>query len=357
LGRRSRAWITEARDAIASSIGSQDSSPILFVSSGTEANQAAIRDALEGPLARGERAAWVLSAVEHESVRTMAHWARERGASVRVLPVDSEGRPEVAALGALIDGDTRLVSVIWVNNETGVITDVDGIARIVRERGVPLHLDGAQAWGKLPIGVSRLRGMGVRYLALSGHKIGALPGTGVLWSATGIQEPLLRGKQEGGARGGTENLLGIRSLGIAAAALADKGDGGAGLAAARDRLERTILERIPGALVNGSGAARVGNTLSVSIPGMAGSALVTALDLEGFCVSTGSACSSGVAEPSHVILAMGRAREEAAGTLRISLGAEADPAVLDRFAEALERVVARKAKPVESRPGAEKADG
>ena len=254
------------------------------------------------------------------------------------LPIDPEGRVQVQELSSFIRAETALVSVLWANNETGVLTDVQTLSSLTQSRGIPLHLDAAQAWGKLPVQVS---GMGAQYIAFSGHKIGGLAGTGVLWVET--ENPVygsLLGKQEKGRRGGTENLLGFVALGAAASAI-DPISWSQRVTPLRDRLQRFICETIPGTEVNGGGASRIGNTLNLSFQGVEGAGLVMALDLAGFSVSSGSACSSGVLEPSHVLMAMGRTQKQAMAALRISLPDEMPWDGLQQFVESLQQIVTR----------------
>jgi cysteine desulfurase len=333
--------MSEARERIASSLGGADSEQLVLTSSGSEANQLAIRSALEAKLASG--AHYICTAVEHDSVLQMKAWIEARGGSVSFLPVDRSGAPVVSELASLIRPETALISAVWVNNETGVIADVAALAAIAKERGIPLHLDAAQAWGKLPIDVSRL---GADYLTFSAHKIGALAGTGVLWAARGRKlEAMVLGKQEKGRRGGSENLLGAVACGRAASEL-DPLAFAARVAPLRDRLEGAISERIPGTRVNGGSAPRVANTLNLSFDGVEGDGMVMALDLAGFSVSSGSACSSGAIEPSHVLLAMGRSKSEAMAAIRVSLHEGTTWEELEGFVPALAAVVERMRKAI-----------
>ncbi|MCM2322477.1 MAG: cysteine desulfurase [Oligoflexia bacterium] len=343
-GRSARRFLFEARQQVALSLGSQVFlDELIFTSSGTESNQLALRLALESRLLRGEKPHWILSAAEHDSLVQMRAWLEERGGKVSELPLDAEGRPRVAELDRLWRPETALVSLIWVNNETGVITDIAEASAQVRARGGLLHLDAAQAWGKLPLDA---RTSGADLLALSGHKIGAPAGTGALWVSrafavrNGRPVPAIVGKQEQGRRGGTENLLGAIGLGAAAAAL-DPRSWATRVGASRDRLEREIVERVPGARINGRGAARVANTINLNFEGVKQDGLVLALDLAGYSVSSGAACSSGVAEPSRVLLAMGRSESEARAALRISLADELPWETMEGFLTALAASVAR----------------
>jgi cysteine desulfurase len=343
-GRRAKRFLAEARERIALSLGSRtDPEQLVLASSGTEANQLAIRSALSPRIRAGQAPHWITTAVEHDSVRQMTDWLTARGGSVDVLGVDPDGRLDLDALASLIRPETALISAMWVNNETGVITDVARLAEIVRTARasnpeLKLHIDAAQAWGKLPIDLETL---GANYVAFSGHKIGGLAGTGVLHLARRTQaHAAIPGKQEKGRRGGTENLLGLASLGAAAATL-EPVAWSARVAPLRDRLESEILARIPGARINGAGAPRVANTLNATFEGVEGDSLVMALDLAGYSVSSGSACASGVLEPSHVLLAMGRKAGEAMAAIRVSLYDECPWDELAGFVEALVDVVAR----------------
>jgi cysteine desulfurase len=336
-GRRARRWLSEAREQVANSLGA-DPEQLILTSSGTEANQLAVRGVLEPWLARGEPTHWILSAVEHDSTRQLTAWAKSRGGQVTHLPVDRDGRVSAESLAAALRPETRLVSAVWVNNETGVISDVEALRRVCRAHGARLHVDAAQAWGKLPIAVEDTD---IGLLTVSGHKIGAPAGIGALWVGRGVPlEPLLPGKQEKGRRGGTENVLGAIALGAAAAAIEPLAWARA-TAPLRDRLEALVRDRIPGTRVNGGDAPRVANTLNLSFDGVEGDSLVMALDLAGFSVSSGSACSSGVLEPSHVLLAMGLPRAQAMAALRVSLPGPVEWESLAEFAMALEQTVAR----------------
>ncbi|MGK5087572.1 cysteine desulfurase family protein [Bdellovibrionota bacterium FG-2] len=340
FGRRAKHLLTEARDLVGASFsGNVDTSEeVFFVSSGTEANQFAIRSRLGAAFKTSRAPHWITTPVEHESVLCLVPWFKAQGGAVSILPVDSNGSPQVSELQSLICEETALVSLIWVNNETGVITDVERAAGVTRSRGVPLHLDAAQAWGKIPVDVI---GSGASSVSFSAHKIGALVGCGVLWRKKGYPlMPLIYGVQEKNLRGGTENLMGAFSAGIAAKTLNPQAFALA-MKPLLDRLETLVLERIPGAIINGLSAQRVANTLSLSFREIKSDTLVMALDLEGYCVSSGAACSSGAAKPSHVLLAMGHSPELASSSIRVSLGLETSWESLVGFVSALERCTSR----------------
>jgi cysteine desulfurase len=343
-GRKARRYLNEARDRVALSLG-VSSDDLIFTSSGTEANQLAIRSVFDASFRDADLNQkvrptfwhWISTPVEHECNLQMQDWLRERGGTVSFLPVDSNGAPIVSKLRELIRPETALVSAIWVNNETGVITDVEALSRECQTHGIPLHLDAAQAWGKLPIDLKQLN---VTYAAVAAHKIGALAGTGALYvkpRATFTSQ--MKGKQERARRGGTENLLGIVAAGVAASQI-DLNQWKE-IEILRNRLQNKIESQIQGTLINGGGAPRIANTLSMCFEGIEKEGLVTALDLEGFSVSSGSACSSGVVEPSHVLLALGRSPGLSSAGLRVSISSGTTWAQLEEFAGVLEKVVAR----------------
>jgi cysteine desulfurase len=336
-GRTAKKWLTDARIQVAQTLGPKtQSEQIVFTSSGTEANQLAIRSILEPRLIMGERPHWITSAVEHDSVTRMASWLQDRGGTVSLLPVNKDGVPQVTCIRELWRPETVLTSVIWANNETGVLTDVQTLSETVRELGGVLHLDAAQALGKIPIDATST---GAQLLSFSGHKIGALSGTGFLWFDRDLRpHPAILGAQERGLRGGTENVAGIVSLGAAAAALRPESWMSC-IRPLRDRLERVICERIPGVTVNGGGADRVANTLNLSFEGVRGDSLVMALDFCDYYLSTGAACSSGVSQPSRVLMAMGRTPKQAMASVRVSLSDELTWETLDGFLSTLEEAV------------------
>ncbi len=338
-GRIAKRAMAEAREQIVRSLGERiDPEQFLFTSSGTEANQLSVRSVLESHLILHKKPHWITTAVEHDSNRQMVSWLEQHGGSVTLLPVSPEGIPQVENLASLMRPETALVSVLWVNNETGVITPIQKFSELTQLKGIPLHVDAAQAWGKLPIDLETL---GAQWVTFSGHKIGGIAGTGGLWLAPGqVTSAVLLGKQEKGRRGGTENLLGIIACGAAARSL-EPLSWSVRVARLRDRLEKVICERIPGTEVNGQGADRIANTLNLNFEGVEGDGLVMALDLAGYSVSSGSACSSGVLEPSHVLLAMGRTRMQSMAAIRVSLTDELAWELLEGFVITLEKVVSR----------------
>ncbi|WP_431855182.1 cysteine desulfurase family protein [Azospirillum sp.] len=303
-GRAVRRAVEDARARVAALAGAAPTR-VVFTAGGTEANNLALRGF------PGRRV--VVSAIEHDSVLAAAPDAAR-------IPVDSQGRADLDALERLLaETGPALVSLMLVNNETGVVQPVAEAARIAHAHGALLHCDAVQAAGRLPLA---LADFGVDLLTLSAHKIGGPAGVGALLLAEGVEpEPLLRGGgQERRRRAGTENLLGIAGFGAAAALAAEDLAAAQDLAALRDSLEARALEAVPAARVMGAEAARVGNVSCLALPGVGGETQVMALDLAGVAVSAGSACSSGKVKASHVLRAMGADDSLAGSALRISLG-------------------------------------
>lgn len=353
-GRYAKRLLSHARQQIASSLGKKvEPSQFIFTSSGTESNQLAIRSVLEKKLQQGEKPHWITSLAEHDSVLQMVEWLKNRGGSVSFLPLDCHGNYQLSLIPELWRKETALVSLLWVNNETGVINDMFQASEYVKKQGGLLHVDAAQAWGKLPIELCTL---GADFVSFSGHKIGAPAGIGVLWVKDHPQLkpffPVIYGKQEGGRRGGTENLLGAVLLGVAASAL-NPLEWANDVAPLRDRLQDVICEKVQNVIVHGQSAWRVANTLCLSFsqirpeirpriqPRIQSEALVAALDLAGFQISQGAACSSGVTYTSPVLLAMGVSEADARSMIRISLVDPLPWSDLENFAEALSLAVSR----------------
>jgi cysteine desulfurase len=329
--------VDAARAAVAALV-SADPAEVIFTSGATEADNLALRGVAEahpgGHL--------VTTAVEHAAVLATAAALERRGHRVTRLAVDTEGRLDLDALDAALGPDTRLVSVMLANNETGVIFPVAEVAGRCRARGILVHTDATQAVGKVPVD---MRALGVDLLSLSAHKFGGPKGVGALVVRRGVTLVAQQtgGHQERGVRGGTENVPGIAGFGEAARVAAERLAAGepSALAALRDRLEGRVVEMIPQAALNGAGAPRLPNTSSCSFAGVDGEALLVALDLEGIAVSSGSACAAGAADPSHVLLAMGLSRERAQATVRFSLGVDTTPDDVDYVAATLPAVVER----------------
>jgi len=289
----------------------------------------------------GRRAHVITSAIEHPAVLNVCQYLEKRGHPVTYLPVDENGRVDAAAAAAAVRPDTGLITIMLANNEVGTLQPVAEIARLAREKGILMHTDAVQAAGRVALDVGEL---GVDLLSISAHKIYGPQGAGALFVRRGVRlAPLLHGgHQERGLRPGTENVAGIVGLGEACAlAGADLAVSAAREAGLRDRLEQGILERIPHVRVNGDPQRRLPNTLNVGVAFLEGESMLVNLDIEGIAASTGSACSSGTLEPSHVQLAMGRSHEQAHGSLRFSLGRENTAAQIEETITTLARIVAR----------------
>ena len=316
-GRAARRAVEDARGKVAEFVGSEPDQ-VIFTSGATEANNAAIHSViLRDPTKRHI----VTSAVEHSAVLAYCDYLeRHHDIEVTRLPVDEYGRLPKEVVAAAIRPDTALVSLIWANNETGVIWPVEEFASICTERGIPFHTDSVQAVGKIPVDFA---GCGADFLSISGHKFGAPKGIGalIIRNAETFHPFQHGGNQENGHRGGTENVSHIVALGAAARLALERGaNTWSAVAALRDDLEKQIFQRVPGALVNGSGSSRLPNTSNLNLPGIDGDALVTFLDQHGICISSGSACMESAITPSHVILAMTSSHDRASESIRVSLG-------------------------------------
>jgi cysteine desulfurase len=310
----------------------------VFTSGGTEADNFAIRGVAEALEPTG-RKHLIASSIEHEAVLNTFKALARRGWKTTLLPVDASGIVSPEALSEALTPDTALVSVMHANNEIGTIQPVAELARLARSRGVLFHTDAVQSVGKIPVDVS---GLGVDLLSLSGHKFNGPKGAGALWIKRGtrISATMTGGKHERNRRAGTENVPGLAGLGIAAQLAVSKRDAEARrVAALRDRVEQGILTRVPGTAINGAREPRVPNTTNISFEGVEAESLLIALDLQGIAVSTGSACSSGTLEPSHVLKAMGLPTHRTQNSIRISLGAGNSDADVDYFLEQISGVV------------------
>lgn len=325
-GRVLRRLVERAREQIAALVGAVPGE-VVFTSGGTEANALAIRGC--------GRERVLVSAVEHASVLGAVAGAER-------IPVDVDGVVDLAALAAMLATDPHpaLVSVMLVNNETGVVQPVEEVVRIARAHGALVHCDAIQAAGKIAVEVGSLD---VDLLSLSGHKLGGPAGCGALIVRGGVTlTPLLRGGgQEGGRRAGTENVPGIAGFGAAAEAAAGQLGYAGELAILRDRIERRLREIAPEAQILGAGAPRVANTSCIATPGMAAETQVIALDLAGVAVSAGAACSSGTITASHVPAAMGVDDAVAGSAIRISLGWTSREHDVDRFLDAWQALYRR----------------
>jgi cysteine desulfurase len=336
FGQQARAAMDQARAEVARLIGANPSE-IVFTSSGTEADNMAVRGA--AGIARPPRRGIVYSAIEHHAVMNTAKALGEEGWPVTTVRVGPDGIVDLADLAAKVDDTTALVAVMLANNETGAIQPLKDVVTLAHARGALVHCDAVQAAGKIPIDV---RALDVDLLALSGHKIYAPKGVGVLYVKRGTRlRPWVRGgSQERNRRAGTENVAGIVGMGRAAALAREELEReSARVGALRDRIEQRLLS-IAGARRNGDGS-RVPNTSNVSFEGIEAESLLMALDLAGVAVSTGAACAAGAVEPSHVLRGMGLPLERVQGSVRFSLGRGTREEDVDKAAELVAAAVAR----------------
>ncbi len=338
-GQQAKAAIDGARSAVAALIGAEPSE-IIFTSGGTEADNFAIRGVAEALEVTG-RKHLITSGIEHEAVLNTFKALARRGWKTTVLPLDTTGILSPDRLKEAMTGDTALVSVMHANNEIGTIQPVAELAAIAHTRGALFHTDAVQSAGKIPVNV---RGLGVDLLAVSGHKFYGPKGVGALWAKRGVRlAPFMAGgKQERNRRAGTENVPGVVGMGVAAQLAVEKMPAESPrLAALRDRLETGILKAVPNTDVNGVRDRRVPNTTNISFERIEAESLLIALDLEGVAVSTGSACSSGTLEPSHVLKAMGLPSHRAQNSIRFSLGAANTEEQIDHVISILPRIVTK----------------
>jgi len=337
FGQQAKAALDEARSAIAALVHA-DPSEIVFTSGGTEADNFAIRGAADALESSGRRQI-IASAIEHEAVLNTLKSLARRGWQTTMLPVDQTGIVSPDRLRELLTDTTALVSVMHANNEIGTIQPIAELATIAHARGALMHTDAVQTVGKIPVDV---RALGVDLLSLSAHKFNGPKGAGALWIKRGtrLQPILTGGKHERNRRAGTENVPAIVGMGVAARLAAAKmAAESARVAALRDRLEDGILRGVPGTAVNGDPRSRVPNTTNISFDHVEAESLLIALDLDGVAVSTGSACSSGTLEPSHVLRAMGYPAGRVQSSLRFSLGLFSTAEEVDRVVRALPPLV------------------
>ncbi|SDQ74218.1 cysteine desulfurase family protein [Quadrisphaera sp. DSM 44207] len=346
-GRAARRVVEEAREQVAAALGARPGE-VVITGGGTEADNLAVKGLYWARRAADPRRRRVLvSAVEHHGVLDPAEWlAHEQGAEVVHLPVDATGRLDVAALRAELEADpasVALVSVMWANNEVGTLQPVAEVVAAAAEHGVPVHSDAVQAVGAVPVDFDA---SGVAALSTTAHKIGGPVGVGalVVRRGTALVPVLHGGGQEGGVRSGSVAAASARALGLAAElAAADQPAHAARLADLRERLAAAVLAAVPDAVVHGSPdpALRLPGLLHVTVPGCQGDSLLYLLDARGVECSTGSACTAGVPQPSHVLRAMGLEDATARGALRFSLGRTSTAADVDAVAAALGPVVER----------------
>ncbi len=336
LGKRAAAALDHARDQVAGLIGCTPSE-LLFTSCGSESINSAI---LSADSLDPDKTHIVTTAVEHSATIKLCEHLARRGYEITWLPVDSLGRLDLDKLQRAIREDTALVTLLWANNETGVLFPVEEIARITHEKKVPLHIDAVQAVGKLPLNVSEL---GPQFLSLSGHKLHCPKGVGALYVNRRMRyTPWLRGSQENARRGGTQNVASIVGLGMAAEVAASHLSEDANRERRlRDHFESYILKHVPGTDVNGDREHRLPNTSSISFEGIESEGALMLLDEKGICCSAGSACTSGSVHPSHVLKAMGFSNDRARGSLRFSFGRFNTDAQIDEACHAVPQVIAK----------------
>ncbi|MCY0996050.1 cysteine desulfurase family protein [Myxococcus sp. MISCRS1] len=335
-GREARARLDAARARVARVLGCEPKE-VCFTASGSEADALALVGAFHArPVA--ERRRVVTSSVEHPALLGAVARLEQEGAQVVRVAPGADGRVREEDLLAALTPDTALCSLMWANNETGVVQPAAELSRACRKQGVLFHTDAVQAAGKVPLS---LREVDADLLSLSAHKFGGPSGVGVLVVRKGVDvRALTPGHQEGGRRGGTQNIPHAEALALALElAASEQPQVASRVGALRDAFEQAVLAQVPGVVVNGAGAPRVPNTSNLRFEGVEGEALLIALDLEGICVSMGAACASGTLTPSHVLRAMGLSAAEAQGSLRFSLGSETREEDVRQVVDALRRHV------------------
>jgi cysteine desulfurase len=339
FGREARTALDEARERLANCIGAHPDE-VSFNSCGTEGDNTAVLCLWRARRASGRNAV-VTTPIEHKAVLESAHEVAHEGGEERLLDVDSNGVVVDASFDALVRDDVAVTSVMWVNNETGVIQDIPALAQRAKQRGVTFHTDAVQAFGKVPVDA---RTQAFDLLSITGHKIGAPKGIGALFIRRGtVFEALIRGgSQDRGRRAGTENVAYVVGLATAAElAVAEREEHWARTEHMRDRLQGLLLAAIPDAVVHSRGARRAPHVLNISIPGTDNESMLIALDLRGVACSGGSACQSGSLTPSHVLAAMGVEPSLAGAAIRMSFGHINTEADVDRVAELFPKLVAR----------------
>jgi cysteine desulfurase len=329
--------VAEAREQVAALLGARPGE-IIFTSGGTESDNAAVRSALA---AYPEKRHIITSQVEHPAIRSLCQHLAKQGYRVTEVPVTGRGELDMDLYAKSLTPDTAIVSLMWANNETGVIFPIEKAAEMAKDKGILFHTDAVQAVGKIPI---NMRQNAVDMLSLSGHKLHSPKGIGVLFTRTGLKfKPyVIGGHQERNRRAGTENTPAIIGLGkaceLAALRLDEENTRVKGL---RDKLEKEILGKIPHTRANGSAVPRLPNTSNISFEFVEGESILLSLDAEGICASTGSACSSGSLEPSHVLLAMGLTPTTAQGSIRFSLSIYNQEEEIDYVLQKLPPIIER----------------
>ena len=338
FGRAARAGIEEAKGRVARAVDAEPNQ-VIFTSGGTEADNLAVIGAALASRDRGGPFRVAVCASEHKAILAAAHAVAHLGGEEIALPVDAAGTVDEAALDAALARGVAVVSVMWVNNEVGTLQPVARLAARCRDAGVCFHTDAVQAFGKIPVSV---RDVPCTLLTISGHKIGAPKGIGALIvrDRKAVEAIIHGGGQQFGIRPGTENVPGIIGLGVAARLAADEQQAlAARLGELRDELERRLLAIVPDAVIHGRQGERAPHISNASIPGTDSEALLMHLDLAGIACSSGSACSTGAVEPSHVLTAMGVPRELGVAALRFSFGKDSTLEDVDAVTAALPRIV------------------
>ncbi|MDH4206180.1 MAG: cysteine desulfurase NifS [Desulfobacteraceae bacterium] len=329
--------VTEARKRVAELLGASPEE-IIFTSCGTESDSTAIRAAI---LSNPNKKHIVTSRVEHPAVKNLYEYLSKNGYRVTFVPVDRKGRLDLDNLYKNLDEDTAIVSIMWANNESGVIFPIEEIGGVLKEKGIVFHTDAVQAVGKIPIDLKKID---VDMLSLSGHKLHGPKGVGALYVRKGTKYSpfLIGGHQEKGRRGGTENVASIIGLGKASElAATNLSDESIRVKRLRDKLENEILKRVPNTMVNGDRDNRLPNTTSIAFEYVEGEAILLMMDEFGICASSGSACTSGSLEPSHVLRAMGVPFTAAHGSIRFSLSIYNTEEEIDFIIEKLPPIIER----------------
>lgn len=338
VGREAKQAIEGARETMAAALGASPRE-IIFTSGGTESDNFAVKGVAFANEKKGNHI--IASAIEHHAVLEPAHFLEKRGFDVTILPVDRYGLVDPEDVRKAITEKTILISVMHANNEIGTIEPIAEIGRIAKERGVYLHTDAVQTFGHVPVNVNDLN---VDLLSISGHKLYGPKGVGVMYVRRGTRmvQLLHGGGHEDNRRAGTHNVAGIVGLAKAAEiAQAEMGPRAEHLAGLRDYLIARLLESIDDVRLNGHPTQRLPNNVNVCIEGAEGESILLSLDMEGICVSSGSACTSGTLEPSHVLLATGVPAELAHGSVRVTMGRETTKAEIDYLLEVLPPIVER----------------
>lgn len=338
LGSESKKAVIQARETVAATLGAERNE-IFFTGSGSESDNWAVKGVYEAYRNKGKHI--ITSKIEHHAVLHTCEYLEKQGAEITYLDVDGDGIIDIEQLKRAVRPDTILISVMYANNEIGTIQPVREIGEIAAEQGILFHTDAVQVYGHLPVNV---RDCHIDLLSASGHKFNGPKGVGFLYisNKAGIRSFIHGGQQERGRRAGTENVPGI--VGLAAAAKHTIGlmeERTAKETELRDYLIRQTEAKIPGAVLNGHRTKRLSNNVNFSFEGVEGESMLIMLDMAGICASSGSACTSGAVDPSHVLLALGADHERARGSLRLTLGEENTKEEMDTVVEELARIVDR----------------